>query len=147
LATWLLGEEDALKNGPDAKPEAKEKATERDQERENLEKKMERFLKNQQMARGAGRSAEDEQEIDDFWSTLTAATRKAWLVAYYAENGGDMLLKPKAELSPCPTCGGTGAREVLYTGSARSNSPSAGMKLVPCETCHSIGRIRRVRYR
>lgn len=148
LGTWLLGEEAALKGSQpeaaDKKPEAK---TERDQQREDLEAKMKRFLKNQQMQRNATRSEDDEQKIANFWSTLTVATRKAWLIAYYAENGGDLEVRPKPDLSACPSCGGTGAREVLYTGDARSNSGSAGLRLERCTTCDGIGVIRRVRYR
>ncbi|MDP6408344.1 MAG: hypothetical protein QGI46_03115 [Planctomycetota bacterium] len=145
LGTWLLGEERALAGGPVQAQAAP--ASERDQERAALEERIAAFLRNQEMAKAARGSEEDEEDLEAFWAGLSYAARKNWIVAYYAENSGEVELRKKPELHNCRECGGTGTREVLYTGSARSGGPPSGMRLVACETCKGIGRTRRVRYR
>jgi hypothetical protein len=49
-------------------------------------------------------------------------------------------------LQNCSECGGTGVRDVIYTGSAREGATS-GRTQVHCPTCHGIGRVRRIRFR
>lgn len=144
LGTWLLGEDAALAGGPETTQAEPESA--RDRERADLEDKINRFMRNQQMAKRNSASAEDEEEVASFWTMLSSSARRFWIIAYYAENSGQLDVRPKPELHNCSECGGTGAREVIYTGSAREGATS-GMKLVTCETCHGIGRVRRIRYR
>lgn len=145
VGTWLLGKENALKGVTEAAPEAEQKS-ERDRAREDLAQQMQRFMRNQQIAKRASRSADDQQAINDFWTTYSPSSRKAWLVAYYAENSGEVDLRPRPEIYNCASCGGTGYREVIYTSGGRSGS-SGGMKLEPCQVCHTLGVVRRIRYR
>ena len=145
LATWLLGEDEALAGGPVQTVAAPK--SERDQERAALEERISRFLRNQEMAKAARGSEDDEEDVEAFWARLSYAARKNWIVAYYAEHSGEVELREKPELHNCRECGGTGTREVLYTGSARTGGPPSGLRLVACEACRGIGRTRRIRYR
>jgi hypothetical protein len=145
LGTWLLGEEDALKGAGPEKEKAKSLSS-RDKERREQSDKIQRFLRNQQMAKRSRRSDDDEQEVERAWTILQSSARRNWLVAYYAENGGDLHVRPKPELRDCSECGGTGVRDIVYTGNAKSDV-TAGRAQVPCSTCHSVGKTRRIRYR
>jgi len=157
--TWLLGDAAAIKEyGKDKPPAAEAPKTGAEAERAKLEDKIKRYLENQQRvakkktAAGPKEGEESEQEV--FWRTWTSYARAQWLLAFYAENGGDLRIV-KEELSNCPDCGGTGTREMINTGSARSNpqgqqagqgSNSAGLVVVDCPSCHRVGRIRRVNF-
>ena len=156
--TWLLGEAAALKEYGEQKPkDAEEKPkTGAEAERAKLEDKIRRYLANQQIVakkkQAQGKEGEESEE-EAFWRTWTSFNRAQWLLAHFAENGGELRIV-KEELSNCPDCGGTGTRDVIHTGNARSNpqgqgaggANSAGMVVVDCPTCHRIGRIRRVLY-
>lgn len=145
LGTWLLGEDDALK-GEQVQSAPKEPKSPRDQARQQYEEQIAKFLRNQSVAKQARRSEDDEAEVEKEWKFLSSSARRNWIVAFYAENGGELDVRPKPELRNCSECGGTGAREVIYTGGAREGANS-GRSLVPCPTCHGIGRVRRIRYR
>jgi hypothetical protein len=142
--TWLLGEEDALKGNVEQAQAAPQSA--RDQAREDQAEKIQRWLRNQEMAKRARGSQEDEEEVELAWTLLSPSARRNWLIAYYAENGGDLEVKPKPELRDCTECGGRGVREVIFSGSARQDATS-GVMQVACPTCHGIGRSRRIRFR
>ncbi len=157
--TWLLGDAAALKEyGKDQAKPAEAPKTGAEAERAKIEDKIKRYLLNQQMVAkkkadaGAKEGEESEQEV--FWRSWTSYARAQWLLAHYAENGGDFRIV-KEELSNCPDCGGTGTREMINTGSARSNTGgqqpgqganSAGLVVVDCPSCHRVGRIRRVNF-
>jgi hypothetical protein len=145
MGTWLLGEDDALK-GLETVATEKKSESPLDSQRAKYEDQIKRFLKNQAMAKRARKSDEDEAEVEKEWTILSSSARRNWIIAYYAENGGELDVRPKAELRNCSECGGTGVLEVIYTGSSREGAVS-GLKLIPCPTCHGIGRVRRVRYR
>lgn len=145
MGTWLLGEDAALAGGSGSSAQAQPESA-RDRERADEEERITRFLRNQQMAKRNSKVAEDEEEIADFWKTLSSTARRYWIIAYYAENAGQLDVRPKPELQNCSECGGTGAREVIYTGSAREGA-SSGLRLVTCIACRGIGRVRRIRYR
>jgi len=144
LGTWLLGEDDALKGVAPEVQEAPKSA--RDKAREDQAEKIQRWLRNQEMAKRASRSEEDEEEVEIAWKVLSSGARRNWLIAYYAENSGDLSVRPKPELRDCSECGGRGVREVIFSGSARQDA-TAGQRQVACPTCHGIGRTRRIRYR
>ncbi|MEE8469202.1 MAG: hypothetical protein V3T22_12150, partial [Planctomycetota bacterium] len=155
IGTWLLGEDKALAGTGDGVEPAAPKSA-KDQERDKLEEKIKRFLKNQQSARRARRSAEQEDEFQAFWVTFTLDARSQWIRAFYVEFGGDFELDDHPRLSNCRTCGGRGVLEVVRVGGApgsggatrqggvTTNAPS---QLESCPTCRGIGRVRRVRYR
>ncbi len=145
LGTWLLGEDDALK-GEQVQSAPKEPKSPRDQARQQYDEQIKKFLRNQSVSKQKRRSEDDEAEVEKEWKLLSSSARRNWIVAYYAENGGELDVRPKPELRNCSECGGTGAREVIFTGGAREGSNS-GRTLVACPTCHGIGRVRRIRYR
>jgi DnaJ-class molecular chaperone len=153
-----LGEDAALAGSPTS-TQVQSGASEVDSERAALEEKIRSFLQSQQRA---GRSSalargDDEDDVETFWKMLTSSARANWIVAYYAENSGDMEIKDPPELRNCQTCGGRGLLEQVITGSSssgnsnstsrqQSGSPSGRVTLM-CETCKGIGRVRRIRYR
>ncbi len=147
-ATWLLGEDKALAGEKPQVEETGPPKSEKQREREQLEERIRRFLQNQEAAkRKRQRDDGEEEDAEAFWKTLSVTARRNWLIAYYAENGGDLEVRPRPELSPCPECGGTGVHEVIFTGSARTEGGKSGTAKLPCPTCHGIGRLRRIRYR
>ena len=93
-------------------------------------------------AKGGGNEADDPQA---FWSQWSSAGRRQWILAYYVEYSGDFTIA-RIRFANCRECGGTGGREVIFTGGAIAGQVQ-GSRIVPCPTCHTIGRVRRVRYR
>ena len=73
--------------------------------------KIKRWLRNQEMAKRASKSDEDEAEVEKAWKLLESSARRNWIIAYYAENSGELFVRPKPELQNCSECGGTGGRE------------------------------------
>jgi len=155
IGTWLLGEDKALAGtGDGAEPTVPKSG--KDQERAKLEEKIKRFLKNQQSARRARRSGEQEDEFQAFWASFTMDARSQWIRAFYVEFGGDFELDDKPRLANCRSCGGRGVLEVIRVGGApggggptrQGGVTSKGVsQLEGCPTCRGIGRVRRVRYR
>jgi len=140
--TWLLGEKKALA-GIEVEKEETPKG-EQDAKRKSLEDKIKRYIENQESVRSAS-GGDDEVSPEDFWTTYSLNARGNWILAYYAEFSGDMQLR-RALLSNCRECGGKGVREIVSIGSAREGSKD-GTYLTTCETCHGIGRTRRISYR
>jgi hypothetical protein len=149
LGTWLIGESaraelDQEKKKAQEAPPAPGSAAEA---RKKLEERISRYLANQKLTKGSGNGARDEEEPQAFWGEWNWSGRTQWVLAYYSEKSGDFR-DIEGRLSPCRECGGTGAREVLFTGSAASTEQSGARgDLQPCPTCHTIGVVRRVRYR
>lgn len=145
-ATWLLGEDAALKGSqPEAQQAQPRTALER--ERAELAERLRRFLQNQEAARRTATLASGEEvDQEGFWRSLSSAARRNWIIAHYAENSGDLEVRPAPELAPCPGCAGTGTREQIHTGGTGANN-QAGVRKVVCETCQGIGVQRRIRYR
>ena len=151
--TWLLGEADALAGLPETAT-GDEPQSERDEERERMAERIRRYLKNQEVIRRAksveSGSGDDEQQR--FWERWSSNGRAGWLLAYYAENGGDMQLR-EPTFRNCTQCGGKGVREVINTGSARSNTTrseeagSSNSTMVACPTCKHLGKWRTVSFR
>lgn len=146
LGTWLLGEDGALA-GLDTGAATEEPKSDTDAQRAALDERLNRFLKNQESQRRARRSQEQDEDVEAYWAQLPHSARTNWLVAYFVENSGQFDLREKPELRNCRECGGTGVREIIYTGSARSDSAGGGPHRQVCETCKGIGRTRRIRYR
>ena len=148
IGTWLLGEDRALAQfekepDPNAKKEpAKGSAA---AARKKLEERVARYLKNQDLARRGGGGASDEEDPNELWSRWSHSGRNQWVLAYFAEFSGYFNLQA-VRFSFCRECGGSGTRSVLFTGSAIAGK-SAAETLVPCGTCHTLGHVRRIRYR
>jgi hypothetical protein len=145
-ATWLLGEDAALKGGP-GKSEQAQPRTALERERAELAERVRRFLQNQSAAQRSASSTQGEEvNREEFWASLSTAARKNWIIAHYAENAGDLEVRPEPELQNCPGCAGTGTREIIHTGGTGANN-QAGIRKVTCQTCQGIGSLRRIRYR
>ncbi len=151
LGTWLLGEERALATPGGEKDEEQEAekpaAGSQAAARAKLEERIQRYLKNQELARKAQdvEGTSKEEDPSEFWDDLNHASRAQWILAYFVENSGLFEIE-RIRFANCRECGGTGARDVINTGSAIAGD-TAGSVLMPCPTCHTIGRVRRVRYR
>jgi hypothetical protein len=149
LGTWMLGREAALKGEQPAAEEAAPKS-ETEKVRADLEQKLKKFLQNQEMARKSKSSADQKDEREEAWKMLPGVARAGWLLAYYAENGGDFELHPRPLFSNCRECGGTGTRLVTMAGanvSRESIGQQANEQVIECPTCHGIGAVRRVSFR
>ena len=155
--TWLLGEDAALAGSPTT-AQAPAGASEVDSERAALEEKIRSFLQSQKRAGRSSALANGDQEddVEAFWKTLSSTSRSSWIVAYYAENSGDMQVKSPPELRNCSTCAGRGIIEMIISdprGTAGSGSNGkeskgrGGVAKLACNSCKGIGRVRRIRYR
>ena len=148
IGTWLLGEERAL-SVPEKKGQEPKAAprTARDDSRRELEERLKRYFRNQEVQRRAqGGAADDGMEApEDFWKRWSLSSRAQWALAYFTEFSGEFQVA-RVRLSNCRECGGTGAKQVLFTGSAIAGSNS-GTRLFRCPVCHGLGRVRRIQYR
>ena len=147
IGTWLLGEDRALatlepeEDEEPAPPEGSQAAA-----RKKLEDRIQRYLKNQELVRRAkSGSVSGADEPDALWGRWNHAGRYQWILAYFVESSGLFRIE-RVRFSNCRECGGTGVREIFFTGSAIAGQTAANT-LVPCPTCRTIGRVRRIRYR
>lgn len=154
LGTWLLGESaraelDQTKEKKTAEPEKGTQSA----ARKKLEDRIKRYLENQKLTRqSSSRKEDDSEDPQVFWEKWNWAGKSQWVLAYFAEKSGEFR-DLQARFENCRECGGTGARDMLFTGNASSSSDEnkgsaqAGEVLVPCPACHTIGIVRRIRYR
>lgn len=142
VGTWLIGRDAARAEVvAQAGAERESESDARSQERKELEERIQSYLKSQQLAStGGGRGGADAADPADFWEQWTALSRTQWILAYYAENSGDMRVT-RAAVRPCRECGGTGVLEVSSAG------PTGGTRLNQCHLCSGVAVIRRVSYR
>lgn len=148
IGTWLLGEDRALAQYDKEEEKDKEAAPEPGsaaETRKKLEERVARYLKNQELARRASGGASDEEDPNSLWQHWSHSGRYQWMLAYFAEFSG-LFKVEKVRFEFCRDCGGSGTRTVLFTGSAISGT-SASETIVPCGTCHTLGHVRRIRYR
>ncbi len=150
LGTWLLGEDRARAMDSDDEDEEAEANDPKDELRDDLRQRMKRYVDAQRRSarRQQQGGGEDPQA---FWERSSVSARRLWIMAYYAEFSGDMRVV-RTRLANCRECGGTGAKEVIYLGSAKtrdagSTGKSSGHRLTECPTCHRTGVVRRVQYR
>ncbi|HET6204336.1 MAG TPA: hypothetical protein VFI25_16205 [Planctomycetota bacterium] len=120
--TFALGKEKALK-GIEQKKEAESKPTE-DPQKKELENKIRRYLKALQSSTGPSAGA-TEEEPGAWWDRAPSGARGQWLLAYYAEFGGDMK-EIKAWADVCRTCGGKGYLEELAGGAGGQGGGQQG---------------------
>jgi len=144
LGTWLLGE-DKARAGIEEKQES-ESESEISAARKSMAEKQKRFLEQQRLAARARNRQDQADDFDAFWRSFPLGARAQWVRAYYVEFSGDMELRPNPYIRPCPTCAGSGALEVIYSGGGGQGTAS-GTKLEKCTTCRGIGVVRRVYYR
>jgi tetratricopeptide (TPR) repeat protein len=157
--TWLLGEDEARAGLEEETPEGEKLKGDKSSERARLNERIKRYLANQAAVKKSKANADDEGELAKFWKEWTSQGRAQWILAYYAEKGGDMQVL-KVRGTPCRDCNGDGVREVagLIPASNQPNqaggrggqgqgSAGPGNGLVKCPTCHHVGIVRSVRYR
>ena len=143
--TWLLGTEAAQRGLNEETERAKAgPVSEVDAQRLAIEERIKRYVDNQRLARSAQTGASESDEYQTFWTTYSQGARAGWLLAFYIENSGDLEIRPRPDLRACKTCAGTGAIELLVTGSARGDQTDG---LAPCPLCHGVQYSRRIYYR
>lgn len=153
MGTWLLGKERALKGEQpdDPKDKAAQAQSDLDKKRAALNEQIQRFLQNREMVAKSKTDSEQSEDREAFWREFSSTGRSQWILAYYAEYGGDFELNPKPLFDNCRECGGTGVRVVSLAGANVSknqgNKPAATETKVNCEACHGLGRVRRVSFR
>ena len=139
--SWLLGSRQILKDTKQgAAQEAKKGKTSQGQgqKSEEFKKRLREFLRK---TRGQGQGNQPQKNLDTpaaWWKKATRAVRRQWLVAYYADKGGDLDVT-YAGLEPCPTCSGRGFLEV-------QDSTTGKVIRQTCPTCHRERFQRFIRY-
>jgi hypothetical protein len=151
--TFVLGREKALAGLVEEKEEAATDA--RSKEERELAERVRRYLEAIQAGRQGGAAEEDENAPANWWESVTAGTRRQWILAYYAEHGGDMEVV-RVYGDTCRNCGGEGTIEVIALvgvsneaagpgGQGSQGSQTRSRKL--CPDCHGLAVYRVVRFR
>lgn len=166
IGTWLIGEEAARRGLVEEDEPKGGPVNATDGQRQELENRIKQFMKNQRVA-SRGKQAEAKEDLAQlFWESWTGSSRTLWLIAYYAENSGDLEVRVRPDLQPCRTCAGKGALEVLLTGGGgapddgggggrggrggrggNTSSGDGGLQLQKCPVCQGVGVVRRVHFR
>ncbi|MEL6428299.1 MAG: hypothetical protein AAFR54_03915 [Planctomycetota bacterium] len=141
--TWLLGLE-AAQAGIEAEDERAAPVSAADAQRQAIEERIRRYAQNQRAAQRGGAGAAQAEARQEFWSSWSVAGRAQWLLAYYAENGGDYELRPKPFLRPCTRCAGEGAISVVASGTVSRQELSA---VAACPLCRGVQVVRRINFR
>ncbi len=146
VGTFLLGD-DRAREGVEEGGNGASETSARDAAREDLEDRIRRFLDQQQVA-SRSRSSGAGSQVDpaEFWTLWSVAGRSQWLLAHYAEHGGDMELR-NLHFRACRECAGSGILERIYSGAAVTGSSGGRTRRVTCPTCQRVGIVRRVSYR
>lgn len=118
IGSWLLGANAVIEGtnrgaGDDKEDEGAARSREVDRIARAIRKAMEQRRAAQ--GGGGGRNQKKEQTPEDWWMDADRAERAGWLRAYYAEFGGDMVVK-SAFAQPCLVCSGTGMLSDLGPG-------------------------------
>ncbi len=147
LGTWLLGDSRARETYEEKEDETPDpKKGSQAEARKKLEDRIKRYLQNQELTRRAkAGGAAGEEDPAKYWLDWDYAGRYHWIVAYFVEFSG-LFQIDRVRFANCRECGGTGARDIVYSGSAIAGD-AAQNRLVPCPACHTIGVVRRIRYR
>ncbi|MEC7584440.1 MAG: hypothetical protein VYE77_08985 [Planctomycetota bacterium] len=119
IGSWLLGANAVIEGtnrgaGEDKEDEAAERSREVDRIARAIRKAMEQ-RRAAQGGGGGGRNQKKEQTPEDWWKDADRSERAGWLRAYYAEFGGDLVVK-SAFAQPCLVCSGTGMLSDLGPG-------------------------------
>ncbi len=141
--SFILGKEGVLKDTAVGKRLSKGKSKKGgpsvSKAQKELRRRIEQYLRRaQRQARGGGK-AQTLKSPEAWWKSTTSVRRQQWLIAYYAEHGGDLeLLHP--ETRDCPECGAHGFIEGLGTEGGRT------VRLT-CPVCHGTRFFRILRFR
>jgi hypothetical protein len=77
---------------------------------------------------------------DDWWEIATSDMKYQWMMAYYAENSGDMEVV-RVETKQCPSCRGKGYQSFLAAGGGASREDT-GTQRTMCTRCQGLGKDR-----
>jgi tetratricopeptide (TPR) repeat protein len=158
--TFALGKEKA-RAGLEPK-EAESKPSAEDAQKKELDEKIRRYLNALKSAQG-GASGPALEEPQAWWDRAPSAARGQWLLAYYAEFGGDMK-EVRAWADTCRTCGGRGFLEELAgaggqggggdqggggggRGGGQGGGQGSGAGRHTCGDCHGLQFLRYVTFR
>ena len=154
MGTWLLGKERALKGEQPDQPKdggPQKPQTALDKQRAALNDQIQRFLQNREMVQKAKSDGEKSEDREAFWREFSSTGRSQWILTYFAEYGGEFEVSPKPLFDNCRECGGTGVRVVSLAGAnvsqTQGNKPAGTEEKVNCESCHGLGRVRRISFR
>ncbi len=140
--SWVLGKDGVLKGTKIGQQIAKKKAGPKGGKSKRIreiERRLREFLKRVNRGGGGKGGAVNLETPEQWWKRATSLERQQWIMAYYAENGGDYELM-SAHLRACPTCGSNGYLE--------TQGPQGGRTLkLTCPTCHGTRFFRILRFR
>jgi hypothetical protein len=87
-----------------------------------------------------GKSSSKKKQLspDDWWEAATSDMKYQWLLAYYAENAGDMEIV-RTEYRPCTGCRGKGYTSFLTAGGGASREQT-GTQHEMCKRCQGLGK-------
>ena len=109
--SWVLGEQGIVKNTDSQaanKAAAAEEDKTSDREMERFRKVMQEAMRNRMRSMQAqGGEQQEEQTEEGWWQSAARGERISWLRAFYAENGGQLVVR-NAFVSSCITCYGAG---------------------------------------
>jgi len=77
---------------------------------------------------------------DDWWGLATGDMKYGWMMAYYAENGGDMEVV-RVETKTCSSCRGKGYQSFFSAGGGASRDDT-GTQRTMCTRCQGLGKDR-----
>lgn len=135
--SWVLGE-DRARAGLDKSQEDPESGGRTEAEKQFRER-VQRYLKNLNRARQQGSG--DGEDPQDWWRGASPVERFQFLLAYYAEHGGDYQVT-SPHFDRCPTCAGSGVIGFIDIGSQGSKE-----RKERCPRCHGVGVRRAVTFR
>lgn len=134
IGSWVLGEQ-AIGKGTDpkaaGKPAANEEPTAGDRESERFRKAVQDAIRNRQRAiqQAGGGEGQEEQTEEGWWQSASRLERVSWARAFYAEFGGQLVLRT-AYVEPCMSCYGAGnTLTLLGNGKPVRNK---------CQLCHGL---------
>ncbi|MHC4779323.1 MAG: hypothetical protein ACYTFG_12175 [Planctomycetota bacterium] len=87
-----------------------------------------------------GKSSSKKKQLspDDWWEASTADMKYQWMLAFYAENSGDMEVV-RSEYKPCTNCRGKGFTSFLAAGGG-SSGKETGTQHQMCKRCQGLGK-------
>ncbi len=134
--SWILGE-DRARAGLDEEEVVDDGKS---PEQREMEERTRRFLENLERQRRAT-SGDQEVSPEDWWRKTSATERFQFLLAYYAEFGGDYEIT-SVRFDNCTTCSGSGIITSLETG-----AQGGRQRKKKCPLCHGVGIKRGVTFR
>ncbi|MBL8755510.1 MAG: hypothetical protein JNK15_19575 [Planctomycetes bacterium] len=117
VGSWVLGDKAILKDTAAGKEADKQKGAQEptgqaDRTMEQFQKLLKQALDRRRQAMQQQGAENDQLTDEDWWRQAERNERLAWMRAFYAENGGQLVVT-YATVSPCISCDGVGTTPVL----------------------------------